>query len=219
MITGALCEKSNISWFVRIFCKATSNLSFTAAMMHVLQCVRFVYFSPRNMRRTKEPASQSQMGLDVAWNCCISISLRPLEEGADDTFRMTSNYADWDVNAKLPHGVEDVKRHLEEVGNVPLLVSLYKDVSKNTTATAEMVDVFQDYNDTDTVLAVGLPHLPGNQEVFFGSDIAIGVDVLSEEVSFVTTTKEKEGKDSDTLVPNEVAFVSSTSLRGLRVSI
>mmetsp|Transcript_32820 Transcript_32820/g.67159 ORF Transcript_32820/g.67159 Transcript_32820/m.67159 type:complete len:1431 (+) Transcript_32820:87-4379(+) len=160
--------------------------------------VRFVYFSPRNMRRTKELASQ--MGLDVAWNCCIS--LRPLEEGADDNFRMTSNYADWDVNAKLPHGVEDVKRHLEEVDNVPLLVSLYTDVSKKTTA--EMVDVFQDYN--DTVLAVGLSHLPGNQKVFFGSDIAIGVDVLSEEVSFA-----EEGKGCDTLMPSEVAFVSSIS--------
>eukprot|EP00986_Skeletonema_menzelii_P010454 scaffold5084_cov145-Skeletonema_menzelii.AAC.1 len=163
--------------------------------------VRFVYFSPRNMRRTKELASQ--MGLDVAWNCCIS--LRPLEEGADDTFRMTSNYADWDVNAKLPHGVENVKRHLEEVDNVPLLVSLYTDVSKKTTA--EMVNVFQDYN--DTVLAVGLSHLPGNQKVFFRSDIAIGVDVLSDEVSFVATNK--EGKDFDALMSDEVAFVSSIS--------
>jgi predicted HAD superfamily phosphohydrolase YqeG len=31
--------------------------------------LRFVYFSPRNMRRTKEVASQ--MGIDVAWNCAI----------------------------------------------------------------------------------------------------------------------------------------------------
>lgn len=92
--------------------------------------VRFVYFSPRNMRRTKELASQ--MGIDVAWNCAIS--LRPLEEGTDDTFRMTSNYADWDVNARLPHGVADVRRHLEEVDNVPLLVSLYTDVTKDTAA-------------------------------------------------------------------------------------
>lgn len=74
--------------------------------------VRFVYFSPRNMRRTKELASQ--MGIDVAWNCAIS--LRPLEDGTDDSFRMIG-YEDWDVNARLPHGVDDVKRHLEEVSN------------------------------------------------------------------------------------------------------
>jgi hypothetical protein len=62
--------------------------------------VRFVYFSPRNMRRTKELASQ--MGIDISWNCAIS--LRPLDEGEEtDEHRMTSNYADWDVNARLPH--------------------------------------------------------------------------------------------------------------------
>lgn len=62
--------------------------------------VRFVYFSPRNMRRTKELASQ--MGIDISWNCAIS--LRPLDEGEEaDEHRMTSNYADWDINAKLPH--------------------------------------------------------------------------------------------------------------------
>lgn len=34
----------------------------------------------------------------------------------------------------LSTGIEDVKRHLEEVDNVPLLVSLYTDVTKKTTA-------------------------------------------------------------------------------------
>lgn len=91
--------------------------------------VRFVYFSPRNMRRTKELASQ--MGIDVAWNCAIS--LRPLDDGKDDPHRMVSNYADWDVNARLPHGVENVKTHLKEVDNVPLLVSLFTDVNELTT--------------------------------------------------------------------------------------
>jgi hypothetical protein len=85
--------------------------------------VRFVYFSPRNMRRTKEVASQ--MGIDVAWNCAIS--LRPLGEGEDDQYRMKSTYADWDINAKLPHGIDQVRKHLKEVDNVPLLVSLFTD--------------------------------------------------------------------------------------------
>ena len=91
--------------------------------------VRFVYFSPRNMRRMKEIASQ--MGIDVAWNCAIS--LRPLDAGEEDPHRMVSTYADWDVNAKLPHGIESVRRHLEEVDNVPLLVSLFTDVTKQST--------------------------------------------------------------------------------------
>jgi hypothetical protein len=81
------------------------------------------------MRLTKEIASQ--MGIDVAWNCAIS--LRPLDYGEEDPHRMVSNYADWDVNAKLPHGIDSVRQHLQEVDNVPLLVSLFTDVTKETT--------------------------------------------------------------------------------------
>lgn len=98
--------------------------------------VRFVYFSPRNMRLTKEIASQ--MGIDVAWNCAIS--LRPLDQGEEDPHRMVSTYADWDVNAKLPHGIESVRRHLHEVDNVPLLVSLFTDVTKETTMQVSIHD-------------------------------------------------------------------------------
>ena len=97
--------------------------------------VRFVYFSPRNMRRTKELATQ--IGIDVAWNCAIS--LRALDEGEEDPHRMVSSYADWTINAKLPHGIVNVRKHLEEVDNVPLLVSLFTDATKESTL--EMVSV------------------------------------------------------------------------------
>jgi hypothetical protein len=90
--------------------------------------VRFVYFSPRNMRRTKELATQ--MGIDVAWNCAIS--LRELDAGEQDPHRMVSSYADWTINAKLPHGIANVRKHLEEVDNVPLLVSLFTDATKES---------------------------------------------------------------------------------------
>jgi hypothetical protein len=107
----------------------------TQGLLRTLQDagVRFVYFSPRNMRRQKEIASQ--MGIDVAWNCAIS--LRTLVQGEEDKHRMISNYADWDVNAKLPHGIESVRKHLKDVDNVPLLVSLFTDATKDTTT--EMV--------------------------------------------------------------------------------
>jgi hypothetical protein len=99
--------------------------------------VRFVYFSPRNMRRTKELASQ--IGIDVAWNCAIS--LRDLDEGEEeDEHRMMSEYADWSKNAKLPNGVAAVRKHLEEVDNVPLLVSIFTDATKQSTR--EMVSLF-----------------------------------------------------------------------------
>eukprot|EP00536_Pseudo-nitzschia_multiseries_P013726 jgi/Psemu1/327288/estExt_fgenesh1_pg.C_6050003 len=161
--------------------------------------VRFVYFSPRNMRRQKELASQ--MGIDVAWNCAIS--LRTLVQGEDDPHRMVSNYADWDVNAKLPHGIESVRRHLRDVDNVPLLVSLFTDATKETTA--EMIDIFQEYN--DTVIAVGVSHLPRNTKIFSTADLAIGVDMLSECLGKAIPKELKY----DALLPSEVIFASAIS--------
>lgn len=176
--------------------------------------VRFVYFSPRNMRRTKEVASQ--MGIDVAWNCAIS--LRALDEGQDDPHRMTSHYADWDINAKLPHGINNVRKHLEEVDNVPLLVSLFTDVTKENTM--EMVrgnhcsmhvsialitafvkvQTFQEYG--DTVIACGLSHLSRNSQIFRTADIAIGVDALGDE--------NRVGDNaSDSLTRHELDFVTA----------
>lgn len=167
--------------------------------------VRFVFFSYRNMRRQKELASQ--MGIDVAWNCAIS--LRPLESDEADPHRMVSTYADWTVNAKLPHGVEDVRRHLEEVDNVPLLVSLYTDATKNTTM--EMVDIFQDYS--DTVIAVGLSHLPWNDGIFSSADIAVGIDVLIENKSSAESIADGHHSDAipHAVFDAEVELVSALS--------
>jgi hypothetical protein len=159
--------------------------------------VRFVYFSPRNMRRQKELASQ--MGIDVAWNCAIS--LRPLGR---DPHRMTSGYGDWDVNAKLPHGVEAVRHHLEEVDNVPLLVSLYTDATK--ARTKEMVEIFQQYS--DTVVVVGLSHLPWNGDIFSVADIAVGIDVLTNVCKNIGNSAPSAGSK---MMAFELEFVSAIS--------
>jgi len=163
--------------------------------------VRFVYFSPRNMRRQKELASH--MRIDVAWNCAIS--LRPLQSGEEDPHRMVSKYADWDVNAKLPHGIQDVRKHLEEVDNVPLLVSLFTDVTKQTTK--EMIEIFQDYN--DTVIVIGLSHLPQNNGIFSSADIGVGIDVLTEPVE--DSQYNEDRIVSSKIRPSELEFVSAIS--------
>ncbi len=114
-----------------------SSVSPRKCIAHIIQDfdnagVRFVYFSPRNMRRTKEVARE--MGIDVSWNSAIS--LLPLLPGEDDE-DLRNTFGEADINARLPHGVEAVIRHLKEVDNVPLLVRLYTDATK--TCTAEMV--------------------------------------------------------------------------------
>ena len=135
--------------------------------------IRFVYFSPRNMRRSKELASK--LGLEMGWNCAIS--LRALESDQDhDEHRMISAYADWDVNAKLPHGIKEIRKHLVDVDNVPLLVSLFTDATYQSTR--DMVGIFREHN--DTVLVLGCSHQSKNLKIFESSDISVGVNVYEE---------------------------------------
>lgn len=126
--------------------------------------IRFVYFSPRNMRRSKLLAEK--MGIETDWNCAIS--LRPLESDGPDPHRMTSNYSDWDVKARLPHGVDAIKRHLEDVDNVPLLVSLYTDSTPETIR--DMLAIFQDHH--EVVMGVGASLNERNAALFAKADTA-----------------------------------------------
>ena len=114
--------------------------------------------------------------IDIAWNCAIS--LRPLQSGEDDPHQMVSTYADWDVSAKLPLGVDEVRKYLEEVDNVPLLVSLYTDTTKERTK--QMLEVFQEYS--DTVLAICMAHLQLLHLIAFGElVIHFKVDLVKSE--------------------------------------
>ncbi|KAJ8576393.1 hypothetical protein ON010_g2817 [Phytophthora cinnamomi] len=129
--------------------------------------IRFVYFSPRNMRRSKLLAEK--MGIETDWNCAIS--LRPLDSDGPDPHRMTSNYSDWDVKARLPHGVEAIKRHLAEVDNVPLLVSLYTDSTPETIS--EMISIFQENH--EVVMGVGSSLKESNAPLFSKADLAVAL--------------------------------------------
>jgi len=143
--------------------------------------VRFVYFSPRNMRRSQKVAEK--IGLETDWNCAIS--LRALASDAEaDPHRFISQYADWDVKAKLPHGIKAIKQHLKEVDNVPLLVSLFTD-STPTTIT-EMIEVFRDHG--EVVMTLGSTYRSHNQAIYTHSDIAISVDMLPSELSQLSSS-------------------------------
>lgn len=172
--------------------------------------VRFVYFSSRNMRRTKVVASA--MGIDVAWNSAISLS--PLNEGEDDEFHKNA-FGEADLNAKLPHGVEAVVRHLEEVDNVPLLVRLYTDVTKGSTA--EMIKIFIEHS--DTVLTLGLSHVSRNNNIFSASSLSIGINYLIQKEINVQAQPDRTRKLSTSdsqlythrLSPKEISMISLIS--------
>jgi hypothetical protein len=53
--------------------------------------------------------------------------------------------------AHMPHGIEAIKSHLQEVDNVPLLVSLFTDATP--VSVKQMVQVFRDNG--EVVLTIG----------------------------------------------------------------
>lgn len=122
------------------------------------------------MRRSKSVAEK--IGIEFDWNCAIS--LRDLNETEHDPHRYISHYADWDVHARLPHGINAIRKHLVEVDNVPLLVSLFTDSTPKTVT--EMVSIFREYG--ETVLTIGSSYRANNQSIFSSSDVGIALSML-----------------------------------------
>lgn len=146
--------------------------------------IRFVYFSPRNMRRSKSVAEK--LGIQFDWNCAIS--LRALDDQeVYDPHRAISNYGDWDVHAKLPHGVAAIRKHLREIDNVPLLVSLYTDATPETVN--DMVGVFQEYG--EVVMTIGSAYRELNQQIFATSDVSVAVAMLPGDTKDVPISVEE----------------------------
>lgn len=56
--------------------------------------------------------------------------------------------------ARLPHGIAAIREHIENVDNVPLLVSLFTDATPQTTQ--DMIGIYHEYH--EAVLAVGMSH-------------------------------------------------------------
>ncbi len=120
----------------------------------------------------KSQATADKMGLFTDWNCAIS--LRPLDEpNMPDPNRMTST-CDWDVNARLPHGTAAICKHIKEVDNVPLLVSLFTDSTPQTVR--EMIDILQEYH--ETVLCIGTGYRLANMPAFDIADLSVVREAL-----------------------------------------
>ena len=66
------------------------------------------------------------MGLETDWNCAISLSerggpreiLKDTDHKTNDIHGTDSYETVWDEKAKLPHGIKEIKKHLEETDNV-----------------------------------------------------------------------------------------------------
>ena len=128
----------------------------------------------------------------------MPFSLRELNDGEVDFYSPT-----WDKKAKLPHGVQEVKTHLDEVDNVPLLVSLFTDVTCETSKAmvsyfiqkafaitfilisilnVQKLRIFREYGDTVSVVGLVSSTIQG-LDIKKSADLAIGVNLISVEMA------------------------------------
>ncbi|RCN31163.1 hypothetical protein ANCCAN_23060, partial [Ancylostoma caninum] len=78
--------------------------------------------------------------------------------------------------AQLPTGIAAVRPHLEQVDNVPLLVSLITDCT--STANLEMLEIMQEYG--ELVLAIGSSLSVANTNIFLQADVSMSVLPLGD---------------------------------------
>lgn len=111
------------------------------------------------------------IGMDME-NCRSLSSLTvSTEQSAPINFDMSNR-------AKLPRGIENIQPHLENVDNVPLLVSLFTDCSAE--ATREMLGIMQRHG--EIVVCMGSSASNANAEIFLQADCAIAVEPLYPQV-------------------------------------
>ncbi|XP_003739856.1 transmembrane protein 94 [Galendromus occidentalis] len=100
----------------------------------------------------------------------FKLSLSPSPKEAD-TCSEVSTAVQFDIanRAKLPKGIQTMRSHIENVDNVPLLVSLFTDCT--TAATKEMLRIMQEYEQVLCVL--GSSRNIDNLQLFIQADCSI----------------------------------------------
>ncbi|CAH2241313.1 jg20482 [Pararge aegeria aegeria] len=81
---------------------------------------------------------------------------------------------DMSNRAKLPRGIENIRPHIEQVDNVPLLVSLFTDCTANSVH--RMIQIMQDYG--EVVCVMGSAANCQNMEIFMQADASIAMEPL-----------------------------------------
>lgn len=102
-------------------------------------------------------------------------SLSCLTDSSDPSVQVNFDMSN---RAKLPRGIENIRPHLENVDNVPLLVSLFTDCSAE--ATKEMLKIMQSYG--EVVVCLGSSANSTNVEIFLQADLSIGIEPLYPQV-------------------------------------
>ena len=148
--------------------------------------IRFVYFTNENEVRGKVFAEK--LGLEAGWNCHISLAPGSEDEGLSSDSRDEQVFGSCSssttsslssvinafqsyIRAKLPKGIHNVRPHLKNVDNVPLLVPLFTDCMID--AIREMIEIMQENG--EVVMCLGNAWNQANLSIFVQADISLSV--------------------------------------------
>jgi len=127
--------------------------------------IRFIYFSKVDEQKTKLFADR--LGLETDWNCCIS--LKEKERSAE--VKPSLNSSSQNLVEKLPQGISHIRRHIENVDDVPLLVRMFSDSTPQNTK--EMIQILQENGEVCVVVGSALQ--PLNIPIYAQADLAISM--------------------------------------------
>ncbi|CAM1310652.1 KIAA0195 (predicted) [Pycnogonum litorale] len=105
------------------------------------------------------------------------LSLNQSQDSESSDQSSTVGY-DMSNRANLPKGIENIRPHLKNVDNVPLLVSLFTDCTPETTQ--QMIEIMQEHG--EIVCCIGSSANFRNMSVFLQSDSSIGIQPLYPQI-------------------------------------
>jgi hypothetical protein len=137
--------------------------------------------TPGDEGNDKIKANQSRDSISSAAGSVSSLMdniQRSASAGETEDLRATSGGAQapeqrthWDEKAQLPHGIAEIRRHLEEVDDVPLRVSTFTDSTPG--AMRDMIGILQENG--ELVCAVGTGLRFSNAASFKCADLAVSL--------------------------------------------
>ncbi|CAN8003022.1 unnamed protein product [Ixodes hexagonus] len=165
-------------------------------LVHSLPTTRRHEDSPQSRTSAEAPESGCSAkqfeGTEPLWTQDDSACPSPSSATESSADRGAPVAFDISNRAKLPRGIENIRPHIENVDNVPLLVSLFTDCTPE--ATLEMVRIMQEYGEVVCCLgsAASLHNLP----VFLQADCSIALEPLAPQLCARQPTPAPPEQDS-----------------------
>ena len=110
--------------------------------------IRFVFFSPFGERMTK--AFADRLELETDWNSCIILS-EPINSAGTEASNNIGYSAVSDIKARLPRGVNSIRKHLVEVDDIPLHVSTFAECRSESSR--EMLKIYHENGEYVTTVS------------------------------------------------------------------